>query len=140
MNITNFSIEMYEDVYNLWSVNGLSLGESDTKENVELASKMNPDLFIVGKIKNKVVAVVMGAFDGRRGYVHHLAVDPKLHRQGLGKHLMLELHNRFKEKGIVKVHLFIEVENKGVIEFYKKIGWHVRDDLKMMSYIPKEDV
>ena len=137
MEIVNFSIDMYDDVYKLWNESGLSLGDSDTKEQVERVRRMNPDLFLVGIEDEKIIAVVVGAFDGRRGYVHHLAVDDNYRRKGYGREIMEELHKLFLEKNIIKVHLFIEVENQGVIEFYKKIGWHVREDLEMMSFVPK---
>ena len=136
MKIEQFTIDMYHEVHQIWKKTGLSLGKSDTKEEVQQVLNHSQDLFIVGKIDDKIVAVVMGAFDGRRGYVHHLAVDPEYQRSGLGKEIMEELHNRFTEKNIVKVHLFIEVDNEGVIEFYKKVGWHSREDLVMMSYVP----
>ncbi|MHA1828082.1 MAG: GNAT family N-acetyltransferase, partial [Candidatus Heimdallarchaeaceae archaeon] len=110
----------------------------DTKDQVERILRRNPDLFLVGKEEGKIVAVVIGAWDGRRAYVHHLAVDPSHQRKGYGKELMLELHKRFLEQDFHKAHLFIEIDNDGVIEFYKKLGWFVRDDLMMMSYIPKE--
>jgi ribosomal protein S18 acetylase RimI-like enzyme len=137
MDITQFSIEMYDDVYKIWKDSGLSLGSSDTKDQVERLREMNPDLFLVGIKDNEIIAVVVGAFDGRRGYVHHLAVDINHRRKGYGRRMMEELHKLFSKKNIIKVHLFIEIENEGVIEFYKKIGWHVRDDLEMMSYVPK---
>ena len=136
MIIKQFTMEMYQDVYQLWEKTKLTLGKSDTEKEVQRALDYSKDLFIVGIIQEKIVAVVLGAFDGRRGYVHHLAVDPEYQRNGLGKQMMEELHRKFKEKGIVKVHLFIEVDNEGVIEFYKKLGWHIRDDLEMMSFVP----
>jgi hypothetical protein len=34
--------------------------------------------------------------------------------------------------------LFIEKSNRSVVEFYKNIGWDVREDLIMMSYVPDE--
>ncbi|MCG3222787.1 MAG: GNAT family N-acetyltransferase, partial [Candidatus Heimdallarchaeota archaeon] len=73
MEISQFSIEMYNDVYKLWKDSGLSLGSSDTIDQVERLREMNPDLFLVGIRDDKIIAVVVGAFDGRRGYVHHLA-------------------------------------------------------------------
>ncbi len=140
MEISNFSIDMYQNVYNLWVMTGLAIGISDTKEHVERVLKQHPELFIVGKVEEKIVAVVMGAFDGRRGYVHHLAVDPEFQKKGFGKEIMEELHKRFLKKGVVKVHLFVDIETKGVIEFYQKLGWYLRDDLKMMSYNPDENI
>ncbi len=136
MEISSFSLDMYEDVYKLWEMAGLFLGASDTEEQVARVLEYNPELFLVGKVGGNIIAVVMGAFDGRRGYVHHLTVDPEFQKKGYGKEIMEELHKRFLKKGVVKVHLFVEIENKGVIEFYQKIGWYVRDDLEMMSYNP----
>ena len=139
MDISNFSLDMYEEVYKLWEIVGLFLGASDTKEQVARVLEYNPELFIVGKIEGKIIAVVMGTFDGRRGYVHHLTVDPEHQKKGYGKEIMVELHKRFLKKGVVKVHLFVEIENKGVIEFYKTMDWYVRDDLEMMSYNPDKN-
>ncbi|MEJ2296249.1 MAG: GNAT family N-acetyltransferase [Candidatus Lokiarchaeota archaeon] len=80
----------------------------------------------------------MGGYDGRRGYVHHLAVDPDFQHQGYGRELMDELISRFKVMRVHKIHLFIEKYNLPVVEFYKKLGWEVRDDLVMMSFVPIE--
>lgn len=137
MEISNFSIDMYKDVHRLWEITGLTLTASDTEEQVARVLDYNPELFIVGKIEGKIIAVVMGAFDGRRGYVHHLAIEPEFQIKGYGKEIMVELHKRFLKKGVVKVHLFVEIDTEGVIDFYKKLGWYIRDDLKMMSYIPE---
>lgn len=137
MKIENFKIEQYDEVNNIWERTGLSLGASDTREQVERISTLNSGMFLVGIKNDEVVAVVMGAFDGRRGYVHHLAVKPEYQRRGYGKMMMDELHDQFLKNDIKKVHLFVEKDNEGAIEFYKKIGWHVRDDLEMMSYVPK---
>ena len=136
MKFVNFNIDMYEQVYELWEICGITLGSSDTRDQVERVLNYSADLFFVGIKDNKIIAVVIGAFDGRRGYVHHLAIDPKLQKEGYGRLMMEELHKRFKEKKIHKVHLFVEVDNEGVIEFYKRVGWHTRDYLKMMSFVP----
>lgn len=137
MRIKLFSMENYIEVYELWKKTGLTLGSSDTRDQVERILKRNPDLFLIGEDSNRIIAVVIGSWDGRRAYVHHLAVDPEYQGKGIGRMMMEELHKRFAENDYHKVHLFVEVENEGVIEFYKKVGWHVRDDLKMMSYVPK---
>ena len=95
---------------------------------------------LIGLIDRKVIGVVIGAFDGRRGYVHHLAVSPEFQNKGYGKQLMEELHKRFRNLNVQKVHLFIEKYNADVINFYKKLGWEIRDDLIMMSYVPNIDL
>ena len=136
MIIKKFSMKYYNDALQIWKASGISVGSSDEREEIKRVLRKNSDLFLVGLIEKKVIAVVIGAFDGRRGYVHHLAVDPEYQNKGYGRLMMEELHHRFKLKDVKKVHLFIEVDNVGVKEFYLKMGWHVRDDLMMMSYVP----
>jgi len=128
----------YDEVIQLWRNAGLGVSSSDSKGEVEKMLNRNPDLFLIGTLKDKVVAVVMGAFDGRRGYVHHLAIDPTYQRQGYGTKIMTKLNETFRQKGIYKIHLFIEKHNKEVIDFYKNLGWEIREDLIMMSFVPDE--
>ncbi|MHA1619272.1 MAG: GNAT family N-acetyltransferase, partial [Promethearchaeota archaeon] len=137
MLIRPYQASDYSQVYHLWELGHITLGPSDSFVNIERFARMNPKFFLVGEINNQLIAVVMGAFDGRRGYVHHLAVhsDPKFRRHGYATMLMKELHYRFQIHGAEKIHLFIERTNSEVRAFYEKIGWFIRSDLQMMSYI-----
>lgn len=138
MMIENFSMKFYDVIIKIWKKTGITVGSSDTKEEIERMFQLYPDLFLIGKVEEKVIGVVMGGFDGRRGYVHHLAIDPEYQRKGYGKLLIDELIERFRKKRVHKIHLFIEKQNKEVIAFYSKLGWEYRKDLIMMSYIPNK--
>jgi ribosomal protein S18 acetylase RimI-like enzyme len=140
MIIHKFSMKYYDDVIQIWKTSGISVGSSDEREEIKRVLHKNPNLFLVGLIDNKVIAVVIGAFDGRRGYVHHLAVSPDHQKKGYGREIMEELHERFRNLNVHKIHLFIEKYNEDVINFYKKLGWEIRDDLIMMSYVPNIDL
>ena len=140
VKIEKFKIEYYDEILELWKKTGIGVGSSDTIDEVTRVLNRNPDLFLIGKIKEKVIAVVIGTFDGRRGYVHHLAVDPNYQKMGFGKIIMKALIERFRTNNIQKVHLFIEKSNNRVAEFYNNLGWDVREDLIMMSYIPDKKV
>ncbi|MFW9773447.1 MAG: GNAT family N-acetyltransferase [Candidatus Heimdallarchaeota archaeon] len=140
MKIEKFTIEDYENVVQLWKKTNLTITSSDSREEVERMLKWNPEFFLICKIDEKIIGVVMGGFDGRRGYVHHLAIDPKYQRKGFGRMLIAELIKKFREKKIHKVHLFIEKRNKDVITFYQKLGWEIRNDLVMMSFIPNHNL
>ncbi|MFX0031532.1 MAG: GNAT family N-acetyltransferase [Candidatus Hodarchaeota archaeon] len=140
MEIEKFTIENYENIVQLWKKVDLSITSSDSKEEIERMIKKNPNLSLISKIGGKIVGVVMGGFDGRRGYVHHLAIDPKYQKKGFGRKLMDELMERFRQKKVHKVHLFIEKRNKDVITFYQKLGWEMRNDLVMMSFVPDKNL
>ncbi|MFX0080727.1 MAG: GNAT family N-acetyltransferase [Candidatus Hodarchaeota archaeon] len=126
----------YNHVLKLWKKAGIGVGSSDSKEEIERMLKRNPNLFLIGKLKGEIIAAVMGGFDGRRGYVHHLAVDPIHQKKGYGKKLMDYLISQFRRIGVHKIHLFIEKQNQAVVDFYSNLNWEIRDDLIMMSYIP----
>jgi len=140
MNIEKFKIEYYDEVVELWKKAGIGVGSSDMIDEVTRVLNRNPDLFLIGKVQKKVIAVVIGAFDGRRGYVHHLAVDPDYQKMGFGKIIMEALIEQFRVKNIQKVHLFIQKSNKNVVEYYNNLGWEVRDDLIMMSFVPDKSL
>ena len=140
MKINKFSMEYYDDVIQLWTKAGINVSSSDSKEEIERMLIRNPDLFLIGIIKDKIVAVVMGGFDGRRGYVHHLAVDPKYQRSGYGTRLMSKLNENFRQKSIHKIHLFVEKRNIEAMNFYRTLGWEIRDYLAMMSFVPDEEL
>ena len=140
MKIEKFTIELYEEIVMLWRKAGISVGSSDTREELERVLQRNPNLFLIGKLDNIVIGVVIGGFDGRRGYVHHLAIDPDYQKKGYGKMIMDELIEKFRKIGVHKIHLFIEKYNKNAIEFYRNLGWDIRDDLIMMSYVPDKNL
>lgn len=136
MKIEKFQMQNYSEVLELWKKAGIEVGSSDTKEEIAVILSQNPELFIIGKEQEKIIAVVIGAFDGRRGYIHHLAVHPKYQKKGYGKSILDDLIERFRKKRVHKIHLFIQKQNKDVIDFYSKQGWEIRDDIIMMSFIP----
>ncbi|TKJ26637.1 MAG: GNAT family N-acetyltransferase [Promethearchaeota archaeon Loki_b31] len=140
MKIELFTMRYYHDIINLWKRSGIEVSSSDTQDEIAKILKRNPDLFLIGKEGENVVAVGIGAFDGRRGYVHHLAIDPDYQKKKYGKMMMDDLIERFRKKKVHKVHLFIEKHNEEVVDFYKKLGWDIRDDLIMMSFVPDKSL
>ena len=131
-------MESYETVINIWRKSGISIGSSDTKEELERMLQRNPTLFLIGKINKRIIGVVMGGSDGRRGYIHHLAIDPDCQRRGYGKMIVDCLIEKFRQMGVHKVHLFIEKYNIDVVKFYQNLGWEIREDLIMMSHVPDD--
>lgn len=126
-------IEDYEQVYKLWKATDIIIKSSDQKEEIHRMLKRNPYTCLVGFENNKIISVVLGGFDGRRGYVHHLAVKPEKQGQGFGKAMMDKLMKRFKELKVIKVHLFVEENNKEVKDFYRYIGFKERTELTDFS-------
>ncbi|EOE6055938.1 GNAT family N-acetyltransferase, partial [Vibrio cholerae] len=78
-------------------------------------------------------AVLVGT-DGRRGYVQHLAVSSDFRGQGIGKSLIQKATAALSRIGISKTHLFVLIENVAAQDFYIKLDWYPRDEIRMFSY------
>ncbi len=82
-----------------------------------------------------LVATAMGTWDGRRGYLWHLAVEPELQSRGLGRKMLEALGEAYRKLGIPKVTFQIETSNREVLGFYLRMGYHTRDDLVCVSKV-----
>ena len=55
-----------EDVIFLWDECGLVTPQNNPIKDIERKLKVDPDLFLVGIVDNKIVATVMGGYEGHR--------------------------------------------------------------------------
>jgi ribosomal protein S18 acetylase RimI-like enzyme len=85
------------------------------------------ELFLVGTLDGIVIATVMAGYDGHRGWINYLAVDPGHRRMGLGKVLMAEAERRLRELGCPKINLQVRRENIGATAFYSHLGFREDD-------------
>ena len=89
------------------------------------------DLFLVAEQNGRVVGTVLGGYDGFRGWVYHLAVDPEHRRGGIGRELMHEVERRLAALGCPKLNLQIRAHNSAVRAFYERLGFAVEAHISM---------
>ncbi len=134
MKIEPFHINRYDEVYALWDrCSGVGLRSADERDQIAAYLARNPGLSFLAVDGPKVVGAVLGGHDGRRGYIHHLAVDDDYRRRGIGRRLVEKCQAALEEEGIQKCHLFIFHENEGGIAFWQGEGWTLRRDIMVMS-------
>ena len=126
VRIRTYAPSDFPSVRRLWKQAGLHVGPSDTRKEIERARARDPDLFLVAERSGVLVGAVLGRFDGRRGWVNHLAVRAERRRAGIGRALMGELERRFARSGCPKVNLHVEPENEAVCAFYGRLGYRTR--------------
>jgi putative acetyltransferase len=132
--IKELTIEHYEQVLTLWKASeGVGLSEADSPEGIARFIERNPGLSFVACDGQQLVGVVLCGQDGRRGYIHHLAVSQTHRRQGIGRTLVQRSLAALKGAGIDKCHIFVFRENQAAIGFWKKTEWLKRVDLTMLS-------
>ena len=105
----------------------------DDLQGVETKLRRDPDLFLVAEDSERIVGCVLGAWDGRRGWINHLAVAPSHQRKGVGASLIRELERRLAEKGATKVNAQVYKWNTKSLEFFKVAGYEIHSDLIMIG-------
>jgi len=134
IKIRKMGIGDYDSVIYLWkNTEGIGLSEADTKDNILQFLLRNPRLSFVADKDNEIIGAVLCGNDGRRGYVHHLAVKKEYQFKGLGKAMIQNCLKKLSSIGIGKCHLFVFRENEDGIKFWDHTGWHTRVDLRVMS-------
>jgi ribosomal protein S18 acetylase RimI-like enzyme len=115
----------YPAVYALWSAAGpgIQLRRSDEADEIAKKLQRDPDLFLLAELDGRIVGTVLGGFDGRRGLIYHLAVDPACRAQGIGSRLMDEVEARLRAKGCIRCYLLVTVDNLSAMQFYERRGW-----------------
>jgi ribosomal protein S18 acetylase RimI-like enzyme len=71
------------------------------------------------------VASVMAGYDGHRGWVNYLAVEPRLRRRGHGRALMARVETLLAERGCPKLNLMVRTANADAVAFYRLLGYAV---------------
>jgi ribosomal protein S18 acetylase RimI-like enzyme len=120
----------YSEVMQLWenTEKGIHLGASDAPNEIEKKLQRDPELFLVAESSGKLIGTVVGGFDGRRGYIYHVAVIPEFRGQGIGHRLMQEVEKRLRARGCIRCHLLVNNDNHEAMSFYEKNGWKPLED------------
>ena len=84
---------------------------------------VQPDLFFVALLDGVLVGTVMAGYDGHRGAINYVGVDPELRRRGYGRLLMAASEELLRQRGCPKINLHVRTSNTGVIAFYERLGY-----------------
>ena len=129
-----FRMEDYGAAFALWRrCEGVGLGSSDTREAIAAYLRRNPGLSFVAQMKGRLVGAVLCGHDGRRGYLHHLAVSKRCRRAGLGRRLVDLCLERLRRIDIHKCNIFVFSDNLDGMTFWTRTGWTPRPDLSLLQ-------
>lgn len=123
MLIRPFTPADTEPVVALWERCGLTRPWNDPRTDIARKLTVQPDLFLVGMLDGSVVASVMAGYDGHRGWVNYLAVDPAHRRAGLAADLMRVVELTLAGLGCPKVSLQVRAGNDTAVDFYTALGY-----------------
>lgn len=125
----------YDDAVALWnSVEGIGLDDdTDTRGKIGEYLVRNAGLSFAAYLDGRMVGVVLCGHDGRRGYLHHLAVAASCRGQGLGRALADRCMSALRDAGINKCNIFVFSDNDEGLGFWRATGWNERTDLLILQ-------
>ena len=130
----SMSLDDYSAVIALWSeTDGIGLSDADSNEAICRFIAHNPHMSFVAIEHNEIIGAVLAGTDGRRGYLHHLAVKPAHRRRGIGRSLVASCLEALHRQRITKCHVFVYPDNVLGMSFWNHIGFIRRADLVICS-------
>lgn len=115
----------------LWRACDLVRSWNDPRKDIARKLRVNPEWFLVAEAGGAVVGTVMAGYEGHRGWINYLAVEPARQRGGLGRTLMAEAERLLRAAGCPKINLQVRRTNAGVIAFYERLGFTVDEVVSM---------
>jgi ribosomal protein S18 acetylase RimI-like enzyme len=123
----------------LWQRCGLTRPWNDPHKDIRRKLAVRPDLFLVAETEGAVVGTVMGGYDGHRGWINYLGVDPACRRRGIGRALMDQAERLLRIEGCPKINLQVRTTNTAAIEFYRRIGYAMDDVVSFGKRLEKDE-
>lgn len=140
MQIDEMTIQDYDAVMKLLTrSSGIVIRQVDSRENVQKYLLRNPGLSLVAREGDTLVGCAMCGHDGRRGYLHHVVVEPTFRGQGIAHQLISQCLNRLESEGIYKTHIDVLTTNGIANNYWTKRGWQRRTDIYRYSYNRSSD-
>lgn len=140
VQIKDMSIDHYDEIFAMWQITSKrALSKADSREEIERYLNRNKGLSQIAVIDGKIVGTVLAGHDGRRGFIHHMAVMPEYRRKGIAKSMAERAVEKLAKEGITKTHIFTYCDNSAGQSFWGNMGFEKRNDIFVYSYEKKND-
>ena len=112
----------------------------DSWESMREEYKRSGDLFLGAFDQERLVGVVIGSDDGRKGWINRLAVDPEYRDRGIGARLILVCEDALRKRGRCVFSSLVGSFDERSINVFKKCGYVLHEDVKYMSKRGSDDI
>ena len=120
------------DVIALWEkVFGYGTAHNRPGLAIDRKLAVRDGLFFVATRRNVLVGTILAGYDGHRGWLYSVAVDPAHRMSGIGTALVLHAERALAARGCMKINLQILACNEPVVAFYRTLGYAVEPRISM---------
>jgi ribosomal protein S18 acetylase RimI-like enzyme len=107
----------------LWKVAGIKSGSMDEMRAMRTRLRRDRDLFLVACQGPRLVGTLIAGWDGWRGSMARLAVDPSYRRQRVAHRLVQAAEARLWKKGAKRIGALVFSDNMAGEQFWLAAGY-----------------
>src|SRR5690348_13664267 len=82
-----------------------------------------PELFIVAKMRRRIVGYAIAWVTGDRAELMSIASDPLYREQGAATEMMESLTRELRKRKVRNWYLMVRIGNESAIRFYRRFGF-----------------
>ena len=129
----------YDAMVAIWKAAGLTYRPRGRDSHKSIVSQLKrPGAIYLKAVvreigQERIVGVVLGSHDGRRGWINRLAVMPGRQKRGVGGLLVEELERRLAKLGLLLVAVQVDKGNRRSLRFFRGRGYRLHQDIHYLS-------
>jgi ribosomal protein S18 acetylase RimI-like enzyme len=133
--IRKMTFQDYDAVLTLWKEGKVPYRPQgrDSKKNIRWQLQQPTSLYFLAESKGKIIGVVFGTHDGRKGWINRLVVTPTYQKKGIAKQLVHEVETRLETLDIHIVASLIEEWNDISMQVFDHLGYTKHTDIFYFS-------
>jgi ribosomal protein S18 acetylase RimI-like enzyme len=135
INIRRLTIDDYDSIIRVWADAGLPFKPKGRDSREMISREMaHPDVVFLGLFESDLMlGVCIANFDGRRGWINRLAIDPDHRGIGLAGRLIDESEKFLKSRGALVIAGLIEEMNTPSMACFEKAGYKYMRNLTLWT-------
>src|SRR5436190_1686672 len=117
----------------LWQRAGATPSVTDTAEAVRRAIAHPAAWVLLAEAGGQLIGSIIGTFDGWRGNIYRLAVDPAYRRRRVARALVEAVEQRLRQAGAKRITALVEHGHPEPVAFWEAAGYE--RDRRIARYI-----
>jgi GNAT superfamily N-acetyltransferase len=141
-NFRRLTVDDYEEILHVWDVSGLPFKPNGRDSRSMLAAEISRDHCAAFGVFDgaRLVGLALANYDGRRGWVNRVAVDPDYRGLGLARDLIEKAEEFLGQFGETVVCALIEGLNYPSMALFEKAGYVCENEIKYWTKRPRPDL